>query len=200
MTPRTEVPTLRSRDWRRSRSTWLAALAAAVSVTGCDPDASDQARATVAWERPEGSVSIVPRSESVAMFPCQQCHAKRPVNTTKRPLSEMHSRIELDHGTRVHWCYSCHDESNVDQLRLADGRKAAFDDSHELCGSCHGEKLSDWQSNVHGLTKGYWNGGPQERFTCTACHNPHKPRSKGDWGFPIMTPLAPPHSRHREKS
>jgi hypothetical protein len=87
--------------------------------------------------------------------------------------------MQLTHGKIAGWCYGCHAQTEIDRLRLPDGRTISFDDSFELCGSCHGEKLRDWRADIHGLTTGYWNG-PRERRTCTACHDPHAPQ------FPAM--------------
>jgi hypothetical protein len=83
------------------------------------------------------------------------------------------------------WCYTCHTEDNIDRLHLPNGELVAFDESYRLCGACHGEKLRDWEKNIHGLTTGFWNG-PKQKRSCTACHSPHDPP------FPKMAPLPPP--------
>ena len=95
-------------------------------------------------------------------------------------LTETHT---VDHGSL--WCLSCHDTLNRDKLRLADGRLLDLQDPLRLCAQCHGEKARDWQTGVHGLRTGYWNG-PKRVLLCVACHDPHKPR------FKPIEPLPPP--------
>ncbi|MBI4510168.1 MAG: hypothetical protein HY698_11080 [Deltaproteobacteria bacterium] len=121
----------------------------------------------------------VPRPPfSKEVFPCTRCH-DRPddFNTTRRTLTVEHRDIKLEHGPRPQWCYGCHNPTDRDKLRLADGRLVAFDESYELCRQCHGPKFRDWRIGLHGRRTGCWNGQKEYRL-CVHCHNPHSPHFK----------------------
>ncbi len=133
----------------------------------------------------EPPVTIELRTTQWFTYPCLQCHKNREPNPNVRALTEFHTDKELVHGTNAGWCYRCHAKEDQGQLVLIDGTRVGFDASHELCGSCHGEKMRDWRQNLHGQTSGYWNG-PKVRRSCTACHDPHNPK------FKPMTPESPP--------
>lgn len=98
------------------------------------------------------------------------------------------------HGGANLWCLDCHDHDDRDQLRLLNGEQVGFNESHLLCGQCHGPVLRDWDDGLHGRTNGYWNPaldaeGTSSRLLCVDCHMPHAP------AFPGMQPLAAPVSR-----
>lgn len=134
---------------------------------------------------PSGAVSVQARQPLLPTFPCSRCHAGRAPDTRERRLTEFHTQKVLDHGTLGGWCYRCHTQENIDRLHLADGTLVTFDRAYELCGSCHGDKLRDWNDGIHGQTTGWWLGA-RERRSCPACHDPHSPH------FPLMTPERPP--------
>jgi hypothetical protein len=163
-------------------ASWVAASALACNVAACsiaeEPKRLHTDRAAPATS---GSVTIDPRQPLLPTYPCSRCHADRAPNPTMRALTEFHTQKILNHGTQGGWCYRCHTTDNIDKLHLADGTLVGFDEAYELCGSCHGDKLRDWKSNMHGLTTGYWNGERTQR-SCPACHDPHSPH------FPLMTP------------
>ena len=121
-------------------------------------------------ERPE----VPPPPFSEGIFPCSTCHADLPVNRTRRPLTEMHDDIVLQHDAEHRWCLDCHDAADRDWLHLASGDRVPFEESYRLCGQCHGEKLRDWRAGVHGRRIGSWNGHKQY-LLCAHCHNPHQP-------------------------
>jgi len=130
-------------------------------------------------------VTIEARTAYWPTYPCTQCHVheRGASNPRERELTEFHTGTnELVHGKFVGWCYRCHAPGDVAQFVLPDARRVPFDQSYELCGSCHGEKLADWRAGVHGLTTGQWDGA-QLRRSCTHCHNPHQPK------FPTMVAL-----------
>jgi hypothetical protein len=163
-------------------------------MVACDPPiASPEASRVVSRPPSVASVTVVARSPVVPSYPCSQCHGeRRPPNPKKRELTEIHTVIELDHGSTPRWCHECHDRSDYDRLVLPHGERIDFDDSHRMCGGCHGEKLADWRDDLHGLTTGRWMG-PKQRRSCTSCHDPHRPRTGPEgWAFPMMTPLPPP--------
>lgn len=110
------------------------------------------------------------------IFPCMNCHEGLDRNKKKRALKEMHQGIKVEHhGER--WCYDCHDEKNMDRLKLADGHLVKFEESYKLCGQCHGNILKDWKLGIHGKRTGSWNGEKQY-LLCVHCHDPHNPKFK----------------------
>lgn len=173
-------------------------VAAMTTLLGCEPPQATPSPSAVALVVRSASVAVAPRTPVIPTYPCTQCHKgptggkeRRAPNLTQRALTEIHTRIELVHMDAPRWCHTCHDPDDPDRLRLAGGRPVAFDDVHLLCGSCHGEKLADWERNIHGLTTGYWNG-PQTRRTCTGCHDPHRVSDPATgWAFVMMEPLPP---------
>ncbi|MCG6534071.1 MAG: cytochrome C [Syntrophales bacterium LBB04] len=121
----------------------------------------------------------VPRPPfSEGIFPCSNCHAGMQANTKKRELTEEHTNIRLRHGSISRWCLDCHDPTNRDMLRLANGDHVDFSHSYELCGQCHGPTYRDWKVGVHGKRIGYFEGGSRTYFLCVNCHNPHDPKFK----------------------
>lgn len=140
---------------------------------GLDPDRSD-----VAFQVP-------PPPFTPGAFPCSECHADLPPDPKVRVLESAHTEIVLRHGGEDRWCLDCHDLTDRDHLRLANGTLVPFAESYRLCGQCHGDKYRDWRSGIHGKRTGYWNG-PKRYLLCAHCHNPHSPH------FQALVPLAPP--------
>ncbi len=166
---------------------------ACLSLVSCSVEEPARLHTSHAPPVPSGSVSVDARKPLLPTFPCSRCHAPGSADIRERKLAEFHTNKVLDHGTQGGWCYRCHTIDDIDRLHLADGSRVSFDESYELCGSCHGDKLRDWRAGIHGLTTGYWLGERQRR-SCTACHDPHSPR------FPLMTPEhapAPPRTEAR---
>jgi hypothetical protein len=164
-------------------------------AVGCEaPVAMPEHGRAVAWSAASATVRIEPRGPSIPTYPCAQCHApdKRAPDPRERRITELHTRIQLEHGSTARWCYSCHVAEEMNLLALPDGKRVPFDASHELCGACHGEVMADWRQGIHGLQSGYWNGDKSRR-SCTHCHDPHRPRSSvAGWSYPPMHPLPPP--------
>lgn len=121
------------------------------------------------------------------IYPCNDCHSDIVPNPQRRELVDFHDDISaiFDHDSENRWCLDCHDMNKRDSLRLASGKLLSFEESYNLCGQCHGEKLRDWKVGVHGKRTGYWNG-KKEYLLCVHCHNPHSPR------FKALTPEPPP--------
>ncbi len=100
----------------------------------------------------------------------------------------------LVHGGGNLWCLNCHDSEDRDKLVRLNGELLTFNQSHLLCGECHGPKLRDWDKGIHGSTTGFWDmsrddGETTLRKLCVECHLPHNP------SFASMTPLAGPITR-----
>lgn len=111
---------------------------------------------------------------------CGTCHATRPANLQNgqegRVPAEFHQGLIYRHGAQS--CVSCHNASNYDTLRRADGRPIAFPDARELCSQCHGPQARDYAAGAHGGMQGSWDlaKGGRVRNTCTDCHDPHSPK------------------------
>jgi len=123
------------------------------------------------------------------VFPCAAlCHNLLIPNPEPRdePVPE-HEHIQLNHGDVI-WCLNCHSEQNRDMLKLLDGSEVSFNETHRLCGQCHGPVYRDWRHGAHGQRTGFWNG-EKKTWPCVRCHYPHDPH------FRAMRPLAPPRTR-----
>ena len=157
-------------------------LAVALLVAGCSIG-DEPARLHTDHPAPiaSGGVTVARREPLLPTYPCSRCHASRTPDPRERKLTEFHTQKIIHHGSQRGWCYRCHTADDIDHLHLADGTKVSFDEAYELCGSCHGDKLRDWEANNHGLTTGFWLG-ERSRRSCPACHDPHNPH------FPLMTP------------
>jgi uncharacterized CHY-type Zn-finger protein len=127
---------------------------------------------------------VPPPPFSEGIFPCSDCHDGSDVDTKRRELS-FHEEITLKHAERNRWCLDCHDATNRDMLRLANGDHVSFKESYILCGQCHGTIFRDWKVGVHGRRTGMWNG-PKQYLLCVHCHSPHQPR------FKPIEPMSPP--------
>ncbi|NOY91856.1 MAG: hypothetical protein GXP55_11720 [Deltaproteobacteria bacterium] len=136
--------------------------------------------------------TVVSRTTEIPTYPCtERCHARREPNPTPRDLTAYHTRIVLRHGPNPHFCDFCHVLEHPETLHRIDGETFGFDEAYRLCGQCHGEKLRDWMSGIHGLQTGSWNGSVTRRV-CTACHNPHAP------GHISLESLPPPQRPRNE--
>ncbi|MDJ0974834.1 MAG: cytochrome c3 family protein, partial [Planctomycetota bacterium] len=116
-----------------------------------------------------------------ASVSCSTCHSMMAPNPTRRAGDELvrfHKDAHVAHGNLT--CLSCHNESDYDSLRLADGTAVDFSDVMTLCAQCHGTQARDYEHGVHGGATGYWDTtrGPQVRNQCTHCHAPHAPTYK----------------------
>ncbi len=123
---------------------------------------------------------------------CSTCHTIREPNRENRStehLDEFHQDLAFAHGQLS--CLSCHNESDYDTLRLADGAEVPYERTITLCGQCHGTQYRDYQHGAHGGMTGYWDitKGPRVRNTCTDCHDPHAPK------MPHMIPTFKPRDR-----
>jgi hypothetical protein len=108
---------------------------------------------------------------------CSRCHVAGEGRLTAdaSALDEFHQGLTYDHGART--CLSCHNDQDMDTLRLADGRALPYERTMELCGQCHGPQLRDYRRGSHGGMTGYWDlsRGGRRRNHCMDCHDPHHP-------------------------
>ena len=78
----------------------------------------------------EEHLEVPPPPFSEGIFPCSACHADLKVNRTRRPLTEMHDDIVLQHDEEHRWCLDCHDATDRDWLHLASGERVPFEESY----------------------------------------------------------------------
>ncbi len=144
---------------------------------------------------------LVREKADLSDFKCYVCHDEKspPVLQFDAQhniiIPEEHAEtIKMGHGThnRNNLCYNCHNEANLLTFSIRDGNELTFDQSSQLCGSCHGPNLRDWEAGVHGRINGYWNRelGAARRLDCVNCHNPHSP------SIPNRPPAPGPHLLH----
>lgn len=135
-----------------------------------------------ATPRDLGKLEIEPPPFSEGVFPCTDCHEPDlPVKGTRRTLKVAHQEILLEHDAENRWCLDCHSIIDFDKLHLASGELIDFEESHRLCGQCHGDKHRDWRLGIHGRRSGNWDG-EKTYLLCVHCHYSHRP---------AFQPLAP---------
>lgn len=128
---------------------------------------------------------------------CYACHEKEKtpkISTDAKGnviLSKEHSDLVMQHG-RNETCFNCHDPKKLDVMRGRDGKQYTWEETSQLCGTCHGTTYNDWELGLHGRISGYWDKqkGGTLREECASCHHPHAPR------FPSMSPAPGPHPLH----
>ena len=129
------------------------------------------------------------------IYPCQACHRKdisgvtrpaedreaflgtyiRTADPEPRILVRMHRDVDLKHGKGAFWCLNCHNIQERNYLTLLNGDVISFEESHRLCGQCHGSIYRDWKLGIHGRRVGQWDG-KKLYLLCAHCHNPHNPK------------------------
>lgn len=150
----------------------------------------------VTIRKPAGPARVETAERDIAGKPvsigCGSCHtttSPRPQTRTAAALKEFHQGLTYAHGELT--CLSCHNSTDYDTLRRADGSALPFTEVMQLCGQCHGPQHRDYQQGAHGGMTGFWDRtrGPRERNNCIDCHDPHAPR------YPIVQPVFPPRDR-----
>ena len=113
---------------------------------------------------------------------CYLCHAYWvgiPDPLVVRPRFAHHV-IELDHG-RNDRCFNCHLIQDRNKYTADDGSGIMHTRVELLCARCHGLIYNDWQGGTHGVRRGKFREPTVfevQNFTCTQCHDPHRPKFK----------------------
>jgi hypothetical protein len=118
--------------------------------------------------------TVSARKPQLTFYPCSQCHSYWQTNPEPRKLAPVHE-VGLQHGTGQLWCLDCHARDDRDHLRSQWDDPIDFDDSWRVCRRCHLSRQQDWYFGVHGKRVYSWQG-EAERYSCTHCHDPHRPR------------------------
>ena len=131
----------------------------------------------------DGHTFLIPeRKSKIKSYDCNECHSK--------PISELKGK---GHGQKAHWdltlvhanektmnCATCHDESNMNELKSLTGTKIDFNNSYNTCTQCHSKQFNDWKGGAHGKRIKSW-ASPRASLTCVNCHNPHNPSFDSRW-------------------
>ncbi|MBF0445749.1 MAG: hypothetical protein HQL68_09165 [Magnetococcales bacterium] len=112
----------------------------------------------------------------VTKLVCTNCHGWRAPITEPRLLNAPHENIRLTHGKGLFWCYTCHNQENIGTLHGNNKTPVEFATPQLICRTCHFSQVRDWQGGAHGKRSGSWQGQPTA-WRCTACHNPHQPKT-----------------------
>ena len=152
---------------------------------------------------------LVQAKEDLSDFDCYACHEKGKPPVLRYDaqqnliVPQEHSTsswgTESTAGTTIASTATTKPISSSFTTR--DGREVKFQDSPQLCGSCHGPTYRDWEAGAHGRTSGYWDRskGPFKRKQCVNCHDPHSPQFPGAKPAPGPHLLRPPARRQPRK-
>jgi hypothetical protein len=155
---------------------------------------------TETWRRSYADLVKKGDEDELFAFNCYECHEedkKLELTYDKNNhvvVPEEHENIIMGHGShgRNNDCFNCHNSENLLTLQTRDGHSLKFEESTQLCGSCHGPTHRDWEDGSHGRTSGHWDRsiGPHHRKDCVNCHDPHSPK------FPKHVPAPGPNHLH----
>ena len=152
---------------------FLALVLFAISTTGF-AQAEAGVTGTVTMVNPAGAeFSVVPRKPELTYYPCTQCHEFMTPNPVVRELFSPHPS-ELDHGDQRMWCLTCHKIDDRNSLTNLLGEPVDFDNTADVCASCHMQRHKDWVSGGHGKRQAIWKG-KRVIYSCAHCHDPHNP-------------------------
>jgi hypothetical protein len=130
-----------------------------------------------------GSFFTETRTDKLVQKNCLNCHKDGRIEVvgSKEPDSHWDIQKTFKHAqSHVMNCTTCHNPSEITQLKLLDGQKLSVDQSFKVCAQCHFKQEQDWRLGAHGKRIGSWYG---ERVikNCASCHNPHKPAFEKRW-------------------
>ena len=122
---------------------------------------------TETWRR--SYADLAKAGKDLDDYDCYLCHEEGKSPELKYDANnrivvpDEHSDIVMGHGAhgRNNNCYNCHDDQNLLRLQARDGRDLKFDESTQLCGSCHGPTKEDWDAGAHGRISGLLGPGPR---------------------------------------
>lgn len=129
-----------------------------------------------------GQTFLIPeRKGEIKMYNCTECHTKPLSSMQSVNTKKAHWNIKLNHADQNTMnCITCHDGSNMDQLKSITEKPIDFNRSYNLCSQCHQKQFKDWSGGAHGKSIASW-APPRASMTCVNCHNPHKPHFESKW-------------------
>ncbi len=129
------------------------------------------------------------RENHLVSYPCNNCHTQELGKMVSEDPSgkKAHWNIELKHATEeVLTCVTCHNNNNVEHLRLNNNKEVSFNKSQNVCMQCHSTQYKDWVGGAHGKKLGGW-APPRVSNTCVNCHDPHSPAFEHRWPSRLNT-------------
>ncbi|MBD0832216.1 cytochrome C [Aestuariibaculum sp. TT11] len=129
-----------------------------------------------------GHTFLIPeRKNQIKLYACTECHSKPLAEMQEGDIKKAHWDIKIVHANeKAMNCVTCHNPSNMDELRSVTGMSIDFDNSYNLCSQCHSKQFEDWKGGAHGKRIGGW-APPRASMTCVNCHNPHQPHFESRW-------------------
>jgi hypothetical protein len=127
---------------------------------------------------------VLERTSQLKKGPCAECHTVPLAELVRRrPAHEplAHWNVTLAHASEtVMACATCHSASDQGQLRLLGGTSLSIDHAYQVCAQCHSTQATDWAGGAHGKRVGGW-APPRVSYSCTECHDPHRPALTPRW-------------------
>lgn len=124
---------------------------------------------------------IPERKSEIKSFECTECHTKALDKMQTKDTKKAHWDINLAHANiNTMECTTCHNSTDMDELKSLTGKTIDFNQSYQLCGQCHHKEFKDWKGGAHGKKIAGW-APPRASKTCVNCHNPHAPSFKSKW-------------------
>jgi len=130
----------------------------------------------------EHTFLIPERKSQIKSFACTECHSKSLKELQDSNIGKKaHWDIAIDHANEETMnCATCHNTSDMDNLKSLTNKRIDFNKSYNLCSQCHTKQFKDWKGGAHGKNVGGW-APPRAALTCVNCHNPHKPHFESRW-------------------
>ena len=148
----------------------------ALGVWGPGSATGPPAKLDAAWYTPMTARAAVLEHKSL-VGNCFICHMGLVPDPEVIQPRFVHKKIQLDHGTNKR-CFNCHWIRDRNYFTPDQGFGIVHRQVELLCSRCHGPVFKDWQAGTHGLKHGKWQAPDvynTRTFTCTQCHDPHKP-------------------------
>lgn len=139
----------------------------------------------------EQNTFALARTPHLKKYPCMACHTGHETNHPNKEAHQLtHSDIKIQHSQTFKMdCATCHQKNEPDKLTLINGETTHFNRADKLCAQCHFQQKKDWLGGAHGKRVHQWDSKERVIYTCTSCHNPHKPGFDKRW--PLLTPKIP---------
>jgi hypothetical protein len=123
------------------------------------------------------------RSDKLVQKNCLNCHKDGRLEAVGGKEADSHwdlQKIFKHASPQVMSCTTCHNSTDITQLKMLNGEKLAMDKSFQVCAQCHFKQEQDWRLGAHGKRLGSWRGERTIK-NCASCHNPHKPAFEKRW-------------------
>ncbi len=131
------------------------------------------------------------RVDKITSYACTECHTKDLSQMqSHNAVKKAHWDIKLSHANEdVMNCATCHNTSNLDELKNNTAKTISFNQSYQLCAQCHSKQVDDWKGGAHGKNLSGWQSKRVSKL-CVECHNPHDPSFKSKWPERYNTHMA----------